>query len=150
MVEVAGPYGKFISQKEKNNLEIWIAGGIGITPFLAFLQDYKKVNTKNNNSNKKIIFVWSVKDEKEAVYKNEIEKDLPENIEFILHDVTKSGFFKFTNLESEIKNKSENENISTTSVYICGPVGMREAIVKDAKNFGIKDKNINYEEFSFR
>ncbi len=137
-VVVEGPYGEFNSNKKKNNLEIWIAGGIGVTPFLAMLQDYKK----ENNLNKNIIFIWSVKDEIEAIYKNEIQKDLPENIKFILCDTGKTGFFKFESLLSQIKDKSN------TSVYVCGPVPMCEAIINDAKNLGIK--NFNFEEFNFR
>lgn len=147
-IKVAGPYGRFISDKSKNNLEIWVAGGIGITPFLAMLEEYKKENTKNNISDKNILFVWSVRDESEAVYKEEIEKELPSNINFILHDTSKSGYFKFTNLENEIKARSVNNNVSNSSLYICGPVAMREAIVNDAKKLNITD--IHFEEFNFR
>lgn len=137
-VRVSGPYGGFVSEKENNNQEIWIAGGIGITPFLAFLQDYKL----ENNTNKKVLFVWSVKDEKEAIYKEEIEKDLPNNIEFILHDTNKSGFFKFENLKDKF-SISDNPK-----VYICGPAVMRESIIENAKELGLKD--FHFEEFNFR
>lgn len=137
-VIVEGPYGEFNSNKKKNNLEIWIAGGIGITPFLAMLQDYKK----ENNVNKKIIFVWSVKDQKEAIYKEEIEKDLPENIKFILQDTSKIGYFKFESLLSLINDKNN------TSIYICGPAPMREAIINDAKKENFSD--FHFEEFNFR
>ncbi|MDQ1281756.1 MAG: hypothetical protein QG630_107 [Patescibacteria group bacterium] len=137
-VIVEGPYGKFNSKKSKNNLEIWIAGGIGITPFISMLEDYKK----ENNLNKKIIFVWSVKSESEAIYKEEIEKDLPENIKFILHDTSKMGFFKFESLLSLINDKNN------TSVYICGPAPMREAIINDAKKENFSD--FHFEEFNFR
>ena len=137
-VSVDGPYGKFNSEKENNNTEIWIAGGIGITPFLAFLQDYKI----NNNLNKKINFVWSVKNESEAIYKEEIEKDLPSNINFILHDTSKVGYFKFENLKDKF-TISENPK-----VYICGPAMMRESIIENAKELGVKD--FHFEEFNFR
>ena len=137
-VLVEGPYGKFISNKDSNATEVWIAGGIGITPFLAMLQDYKK----NNNINKKIIFVWSVKNESEAIYKNEIEENLPSNIQFILHDTTKMGFFKFESLLSKTNDKKN------TSIYICGPAPMREAIINDAKKENFSD--FHFEEFSFR
>lgn len=137
-VVVEGPYGEFNSNKKKNNLEIWIAGGIGITPFLSMLEDYKK----ENNLNKNIIFVLSVKDEVEAVYKNEIEENLPENIKFILHDASKAGFFKFESLLSQIKDKNN------TSIFICGPAPMREAIINDTKGENFSD--FHFEEFNFR
>lgn len=38
-VEVEGPYGRFdISRANKSARQIWVAGGIGITPFLAWLE----------------------------------------------------------------------------------------------------------------
>ena len=60
-------------------------------------------------------------------FKEEIEKDLPSNIEFILHDTNKSGFFKFGNLKDKIST-AENPK-----VYICGPAIMRESIIENAK-----------------
>jgi predicted ferric reductase len=143
-VIIDGPYGKFNSRKDKNNLEIWIAGGIGITPFLAMLEDYKL----NNNLNKKIIFVWSVKGEAEAIYKEEIYNSLPENIKFILHDTSKSGFFRLVNLKSELTPYLINRKMEDIAVYICGPAPMREAIIKDARLLGVTD--FHFEEFSFR
>jgi predicted ferric reductase len=135
---VEGPYGEFNSKKKKNNLEIWIAGGIGITPFISMLQDYKI----KNNLNKNIIFVWSVKDKSEAIYKEEIEKNLPENIKFILHDTSQFGFFRFDSLLSQIRDRKK------TSIYICGPIQMREAIINDAKKENFSD--FHFEEFNFR
>lgn len=137
-VNVEGPYGGFHSKKNKENMEVWIAGGIGITPFLAMLEDYKK----ENNPKKKIIFIWSVKNEAEAIYKNEIEENLPNNIEFILHDTSKLSFFKFSNISNKIENKKN------TSIYICGPAPMREAIINDAKKEDFSD--FHFEEFNFR
>lgn len=159
-VKISDPYGNFISQKEKNNLEVWIAGGIGITPFLAMLNNYKL----NNNLNKNIIFVWSVKNEFEAIYKEEILNNLPDNINFILHDTSKSGFFKFKNIENNInntlslnyqndkdntkENKDKLKEYKNTAVYICGPKSLRESIIKDTKFLNIQ--NVNFEEFNFR
>lgn len=139
-VIIDGPYGNFVSKKEKNNDEIWIAGGIGVTPYLAILQDYKK----ENNLNKKILFVWSVKDKSEAVFEKEIVENLPSNIEFLLHDTAESGFFKFESLSEKINKESKKD----LELYICGPEAMREAVIKDVKLTGIN--KINFEEFKFR
>ncbi len=143
-VIIEGSYGDFLSKKRRNNLEIWIAGGIGITPYLAMLEDYKK----NNNEKKNILFIWTVKDKNDAIYKEEINKNLPKNIEFNLHESDKQGRLLFSDLEDKINSILDGEKMSTVSLFICGPVPMREAIIKDAKKMNIK--HIYYEEFNFR
>ncbi|MDD5478824.1 ferric reductase-like transmembrane domain-containing protein [Rhodoferax sp.] len=41
-VRVEGPYGRFdVSRCDPNNQQIWIAGGIGVTPFIAWLESFQ-------------------------------------------------------------------------------------------------------------
>jgi predicted ferric reductase len=37
-VRIEGPYGQFDAQGDTDKVQVWIAGGVGITPFLALLQ----------------------------------------------------------------------------------------------------------------
>ena len=39
MARVEGPFGRFTYHRHRNRDQIWIAGGIGITPFMSMVQD---------------------------------------------------------------------------------------------------------------
>src|SRR5690606_38125149 len=42
-VRVEGPYGRFLHSRQRNGAQqAWVAGGIGITPFLAWLEDIRQ------------------------------------------------------------------------------------------------------------
>lgn len=134
-VLVEGPYGKFSSSYSKEREQVWIAGGIGITPFLSLIKDYY--------TNKVTLF-WCVNNLNEAPYKNELEKIASQNplFEFVLWDTENKGHLSFEDLSlREPKEKS---------YLICGPEGLKKNITKELKKEGVKHKHIYDEEFAFR
>lgn len=136
-VKVLGAYGVFNFRKAKHKEQLWLAGGIGITPFLSFLQE--------DLSDFGITLVWSVKSVDEANYKKEIEQSISKypNVKFVLWNSDEKGFFSIDKLynASTIKNQS---------IYICGAEVMRESYIKQLLEKGISINDIHYEEFSFR
>ena len=60
-----GPYGHFSSSYIKESDQIWIAGGIGITPFLSLMRDI--------HPNQVHLF-WCVNKKEEAVYADELRR----------------------------------------------------------------------------
>ena len=135
--KILGPFGQFNFKKAKHKKQLWLAGGIGITPFLSFLKEAK--------SDDEITLVWSVKSVTEANYKDEIEeivKDNP-NVKFVLWNSDEKNFFGIGKMynSSEIKNHS---------VFICGSEPMRESYIKQLLEKGVSISDIYYEEFSFR
>ena len=136
-VKIQGPYGLFDYKKAKNKNQIWLAGGIGITPFLSFINDI--------DSDYETTLVWSVKSEEQAVYKNEIEEaaKVNPNFKFVLWNSDEKGHFTIDKL-------FDTSNVKDNSVFICGLDVMREAYIKQLLEKGVSIKNIHYEEFSFR
>ena len=68
-VYLYGPYGKFGEKFLFENKDmLWIAGGIGLTPFLSML---KHEDLPKNN---KIDFIWSCKDETDVLFDKEIKE----------------------------------------------------------------------------
>ncbi len=133
---IEGPYGHFSSAYVKEKEQVWIAGGIGITPFLSLMKD---VHTKS------IHLFWSVKNENEATHKEEILKiisDLP-NIKLTIWSSENSGYLT--------ENDLGLENIFSNKAFlICGPEKLKSSMTKSLKNKGVSSEDIYDEEFMFR
>lgn len=134
---IQGAFGKFDFKIAQNKNQLWLAGGIGITPFLSFI---KEVNSDYN-----VTLVWSVKTVDQANYKEEIEKIAAQkpNISFVVWDSETKGLFS-------IDKMYKSSSIKNHSVFICGPEVMRESYIRQLLEKGLPIENIHYEEFSFR
>ena len=132
---VEGPYGHFSSKYVKEKDQIWIAGGIGITPFLSLSKDL--------HPNKVKLF-WCVNDEKEAVYKNEL-KEIGENnpnFEIVIWSSKDSGYLTV--------DKMGLSSYKTNAYLICGPKTLKDNLVKQLKEKSVANSAIYDEEFAFR
>lgn len=143
-VKVEGPYGKFSILNYPSKKYVFVAGGIGITPFLSMI---RSLNTSNNEDFESIDFYYCVVEDKEAVFLKELEeisKKLPKTkkLNINLFCSSKKGFI---NSEYIIKNSPE---IFNSKIFICGPPVMAESIKQQFINSGIKNKNIIVEEFA--
>jgi len=135
--KVEGPFGLFNFKNAQNKKQLWLAGGIGITPFLSFL---KEVNSEYD-----ITLVWSVRTIAQANYKEEIKNIVAQksNIKFELSDSETHGYFTIDKLYTSNQLKDH-------SVFICGPEVMRESYIDELLQKGVSINDIHYEEFSFR
>jgi predicted ferric reductase len=130
-----GPYGCFDPTRGRAR-QLWIAGGIGITPFLALLPGVA--------ADHDVRLVWSVRHLEDAMYSEEIARDIAgrPSISATLWATADRGHLRLAELGIERPLE--------LSVYLCGPVPMREALVAQARELGVRDADIHYEEFSLR
>ena len=135
--KVQGPFGQFDFKNAKYKKQLWLAGGIGITPYLSFIREV--------GDDYDVKMVWSVNKLKDANYKNEIEAvtNNKPNLDFIMNDSETQGHFTIDKLYQSIDLKDH-------SVFICGPEVMRESYIKQLMQKGVSIRDIHYEEFSFR
>ncbi len=132
---VEGPYGHFSSSYIKEKEQVWIAGGIGITPFLSLSKDLY--------TNKVHLF-WCVNKPEEAVYADELQllsNDNP-NLNVTIWSSKKSGHLTVDQLGIS--------NYSDKGYLICGPNGLKENMMKQLKEKGVDSGAIYDEEFAFR
>jgi len=130
---IEGPYGGFYSKKEGE--QIWIAGGIGITPFLSMARSIK--------TNNKIDLFYTVKEKKDAVFIEELQKISKQKNNFTVH-----AYYSSLQGRMIAKNITEHtKNIENKEIFLCGPAQMMLDLKKQLISLGANRNNIYFEEF---
>lgn len=133
---IEGPYGRFSIRKDKDNEMIWVAGGIGITPFLSMAASMK-TNTKTD-------LFYCIPTQKEAVYLQDLTT-LSQGIKNLsVHPwLTKTqGHLTIETIRQysgEIKGKT---------IFLCGPQSMMHELRGQFIRMGVPDSSIHSEEFA--
>lgn len=118
---------------------IFIAGGAGVTPFIAIFRQLQKDRKLGNN---KLIF--SNRTVEDIILKDEFEKMLGENFINTITNETSGKYDSRQIDESYLKEKISN---LSQYFYICGPDAMIESIKKDLLHLGVDKEKIVIEEF---
>lgn len=137
---VEGTYGMF-NYKTGGQKQIWVAGGIGITPFLSFLRDLKADLSHH------VDFYYTVRHEDEAIFADEIHEIAKQNPK-LKANIRFSSVHGSLTVDEIVKNAGGD--VSEHHVYMCGPLPMVQAFEKKFVEAGVPKDNIHYEEFNFR
>ena len=140
VVALLGGFGMF-NYKDGGKDQIWIAGGIGVTPFLSWIRDL------NNKPDVNVDFFYNVHCEADALFLDEFQAlaEKHTNFRVHVHSALKDG-----HLSAQQITKLSNGNIANKHFYLCGPVGMTEGFAKKFQTMGVPASQIHYEEFNFR
>lgn len=135
--KVSGAFGHF--KRRGKNPEIWIAGGIGITPFLAWASELKKTDHP-------IDLFYCVRTENEAIHLEELKsKAALDNFNFHLVISSQGQRLSGSMIASKV-----NFPIANSDAYYCGPEGLRKAMLHELKLEGLSTRRFHYEEFEIR
>ncbi|ERR1035437_722410 len=118
---------------------VFIAGGAGVTPFIAI---FRQLQTKNEIGNNKLIFANKAKTD--IILEQEFENLLGKNFINILSGEKVNGY-----ADGYITEEFLKANITDLKkkFYLCGPEPMMEAVEKQLSNLGVEAKSIIKEEF---
>lgn len=140
-----GPFGIFTIEDCDRDL-VFIAGGVGITPFMSIIK-----NQIENNKAQNIILLYGSKTEKDIIYKEQLD-----NIKkywfkkvYVLSDDNfslKADGYEHGHINKEIIKKYV-KNINNSLFYICGPEFMKNSIKKTLNELGVNKQNIIIEDF---
>lgn len=118
---------------------VFIAGGAGITPFIAIL---RALNAKNKIESNKLIF--ANKKAEDIIHRNEFEKILGRNFINILSDEKIDKYANGFINEEFLKANVDGFN---KVFYLCGPPPMMNAIEKQLANLHVDKSSIIKEGF---
>lgn len=136
-VMIDGPYGDFSYKNVKSKNQIWVAGGIGITPFYCMAQNLDKEYN--------VDFYYSVKEDSEAVYTKELQDISAQNpnFKFNLWSAKEKGYINGGVVSSL------SGGVGDKDIFFCGPPMLMESLKKQFVSLGVDVKKIHYENFSF-
>jgi predicted ferric reductase len=137
---VEGAYGRFTYRNFANMNQVWIAGGIGVTPFLSMAQSF---GPEPYN----IDLYYSVKTVSELVDLDTLasrQSAKPNQVFRTFPYITET--YK-AHLNAEILAKNSGD-LSKRDFLLCGPPAMMQAIRKQLMGLGVRPSQIHSEEFS--
>jgi len=137
---IEGAYGMF-NYKTGGPKQIWIAGGIGLTPFLSFIRDM------DGNLAHDVNLYYTVRHPEEAIFVDELQAAAAKNPRLNVH-IRYSAKEGSLTIEDIVKNAGGD--VKDHHVYICGPWPMMQAFEKKFLDLGLPKNYIHYEEFNFR
>lgn len=139
-VLVEGPYGYFDLDLQTAGQQVWVGAGIGITPFIAWLESLLKQPDKAP----KATLFYCVDNAAEAVFADHLERlvaALP-NITLHVHCSDAQGFLC---AEQALQGQTKD-----TQVWFCGPQGFADAIQKGMQDKGYPAAHFHKEYFQMR
>jgi len=137
--EIYAPYGRF-HRRAQALREVWIAGGVGITPFIAWLAD-----EAGGGFDKATLFYFYTPG-----------REFPRAA--VIEDLARRRGARFVPVADGPGSRAFREHAAAlvrddptaVDISFCGPKGLLEAVRAVLKENGVPERNLRYEYFEFR
>jgi glycine betaine catabolism B len=128
--------GEFTLPLDQNRKLVWIAGGIGITPFRAMTKYLLDTGEK-----KDIVLLYSNKNEQEIIFKELLDQAEEIGLKTIFVNTDQSGYIDQELIKTKIPDWAKR------LFYLSGPEAMVEAFEKWLLEMGISEDNLKRDYF---
>jgi len=139
-VLIDGPLGHFTKSSSKREKFLFIAGGIGITPIRAMIEDFSRENID-------MILLWAVTDESDLVFMNELSRMI-KNIHIFVSNGSKNPAFQNGRITLE-KIREYSPDFLDRDIFLCGPPKMMESVRELLHTLEVPRSQIHFEKFSY-
>jgi predicted ferric reductase len=136
---VEGPFGRFFYEYESTRDKVWVAGGIGITPFLSMARTLSRTKTDTF----KVYLFYCTKNVGELCFIDELNKIALEHdwLTIIPYCADTKGFLTGQKV-AELAN-----GVIDKDLYVCGPPMLMQSLRKQFLRLGASRKSIHLEAF---
>lgn len=139
IAEIEGAYGKFTYTNFGSLPQVWIAGGIGITPFLSMARSYEA-------SSPPVDLIYSVVHRTELLDQVALADKLPSlfpQFRYMPYVADETdGFLTADKIDAMVGGLTKRE------IFICGPPPMMKSLRAQLRKKGVPNSKIHSEEFS--
>lgn len=136
MARVHGAFGNFLTDRPRGP-QLWVAGGVGITPFLALLRSGPVAQPTT--------LIYLYRSGADAAFLDELRALADGEPELVLETVATGSH------DPDLKALLPDTRQSPwCECYLCGPPGMITALKQVLRERGISACNIHFENFGFR
>lgn len=144
-VTVDAPYGVFSYTRVPGDSLVFIAGGIGITPFLSQLR-----HLRTSGDASKVRLIWGNKTAEDICFEEELNAAKSELADFSYVHVLSAdenwdgerGFITRDLVERHV------DDIEEAEFFVCGPPAMMNTVVPMLKSMGAPRRRIQFERFA--
>jgi len=135
-VRLQGPFGTFL-REASTAPQLWIAGGVGITPFIAALRAHPCAQPTT--------LIYLFRNAADAAFLDELNAYAQTDPQFELRSVeTGKAPVDFPGLLQQVSQLAQRE------VNLCGPAPLVQALMPHLLQLGVDPKAIHSERFDFR
>ncbi|WP_226067632.1 ferric reductase-like transmembrane domain-containing protein [Dickeya zeae] len=131
-VVMEGPYGEFTLPEHPDKKTYWVAGGIGITPFLSWLHQLRTSHQQQRNTT----LFYCVNRESDLIHQDTLEtlaREADIDLRILVRD--RDGLLDPAPMNSD----------NCAGVWFCGPIGMRRYLQQH-----LDQTALHFEQFNFR
>lgn len=140
-VQVEGPYGTFLHEPGARPRHLWIGGGIGITPFVAGVREWRDGNPQQTD----VTLLYLANRPDRAYYLDEMVSisRAHEGLYVYPHYSSEQGVLTLDYLAERCPDYADRD------VYLCGPPGMIKHVEALLHGAGVPRQRIHTEAFDF-
>ena len=139
-VDVEGPYGEFTFEGPGER-QVWVAGGIGITPFLAQL-DYL---ASHGGTKQSVDFWYSTRSDQDTMFPDSLAQLCQQSgVNFYHLNSTKKEYLTVDLIQPVVGNFDD------VSIWFCGPPAFAQCLLKGLDAHQFDRRRFHYDDFSMR
>jgi ferredoxin-NADP reductase len=141
-VAIEGPYGLFTAERQRRPRVLLIAGGIGITPLRALLEEIK-------GKRERLTLIYRASRWEDVVFKDELEKLMRDRRGVIHYLIGERG-----SAELPVDPLSAHTirrlvpDVIARDIFVCGPATMMERVEGILRTIGVPEDQIHFERFA--
>jgi ferredoxin-NADP reductase/DMSO/TMAO reductase YedYZ heme-binding membrane subunit len=140
-VVAEGPYGAMTPAVRKRDKVVLIAGGVGITPMRALFEALPGAPGD-------LTLIYRVTNQRDVVFRSELEQIAEQRGSRLWFVAGSRGDLGGNPLNAgELLNRIPD--LARHDVYVCGPPGMTESVIRELRDAGVRRGRIHHESFEF-